>query len=320
MRMSMSASTARGRRRAMLAFALACWLPAAAGDRWAAEPVPDWLAEQLAGARAGTEVELGGGSMASAALATAAWPALNGSWADKPRFLRAHGPSHQLARWPTGGRQVGVLARPVTVRSFVATMPSPDSGLLFDGSTAGLAGGEWAIPELVAAAGAADPLISIGPSGRGLPFHNHQAAWEAVVVGAKLFVLFEPTATSLPGWLLLRPLSELLRRPDGPLSRALASGRLPAEAGGHAVQWALLWPGDSIYVPDDYWHATLNIGDTVAVGASGSDGKPAAADAGATADGYAEAERALRSVAPAELAGDYGKSEDLLVRAAKLAP
>ena len=38
------------------------------------------------------------------------------------------------------------------------------------------------------------------------------------------------------------------------------------------------------------------------------------------ADAYAEAESALRKVAEAELAGDYGKAEALLVHAENLAP
>ena len=37
-----------------------------------------------------------------------------------------------------------------------------------------------------------NPGLSIGASGVGLPWHNHEAAWEAVVHGRKLFLLLPP--------------------------------------------------------------------------------------------------------------------------------
>eukprot|EP01052_Picozoa_sp_SAG31_P066326 SAG31_NODE_25128_length_467_cov_1.078804_2_plen_76_part_01 len=56
---------------------------------------------------------------------------------------------------------------------------------------------------------------------------------------------------SQQGWLLLRPLSALLQRlpgSSGQLAWAMSSGRLPAVAGGHRLRWALLRPGDSIFI------------------------------------------------------------------------
>lgn len=43
--------------------------------------------------------------------------------------------------------------------------------------------GDWWMPLLMARAGITNPGISIGPSRSGLPFHNHDAAWQAVIRG-----------------------------------------------------------------------------------------------------------------------------------------
>ena len=44
--------------------------------------------------------------------------------------------------------------------------------------------GDWWMPPLMAQAGITNPGISLGPSRAGLPWHNHDAAWQAVVRGA----------------------------------------------------------------------------------------------------------------------------------------
>ena len=43
--------------------------------------------------------------------------------------------------------------------------------------------GDWWMPLLMARAGITNPGISVGASRSGLPFHNHDAAWQAVVRG-----------------------------------------------------------------------------------------------------------------------------------------
>ena len=224
--------------------------------QWAVEAVPLWLDAALAAQRRVAVVGGRGGETANSAVEEAGvealaagppvrplrmpelavgWPALV-AWENCSAFLGRHGGALQHARWPGGGRQLGVLARRVSVRGFVGEMARPEAGLLFDGSTVGV-GGEWEIPSEVAKAGAVDSFLSVGGGGKGLPFHNHQAAWEAVVVGLKLFVLLEPHlagAGAAPGWLLLRPLAELLQ-PGGQLAGALERGRLPESAGGRRL-------------------------------------------------------------------------------------
>ena len=43
--------------------------------------------------------------------------------------------------------------------------------------------GEWWMPPLMARAGITNPGVSVGPSRAGLPWHNHDSAWQAVVRG-----------------------------------------------------------------------------------------------------------------------------------------
>eukprot|EP01052_Picozoa_sp_SAG31_P054062 SAG31_NODE_14182_length_823_cov_1.020718_1_plen_183_part_01 len=117
---------------------------------WHEEKVPTWLASQLAGASQGSAlapsilnlvredimVELPQSPLLFPREAGSPWPALE-KWVNQSTFLQAYGNAKQHARWPTGGRQVGVLARPVTIQSYVDTMAVSEAGLLFDGSTVG---------------------------------------------------------------------------------------------------------------------------------------------------------------------------------------
>ena len=48
------------------------------------------------------------------------------------------------------------------------------------------------MPPLLAALGMDTPVLSVGPSRRGLGFHNHGSTWQAVVRGRKLFLLVPP--------------------------------------------------------------------------------------------------------------------------------
>ena len=43
--------------------------------------------------------------------------------------------------------------------------------------------GEWWMPPLMSRAGITNPGVSVGPSRAGLPWHNHDSAWQAVVRG-----------------------------------------------------------------------------------------------------------------------------------------
>eukprot|EP01043_Picozoa_sp_COSAG02_P051734 COSAG02_NODE_5482_length_4289_cov_28.142434_4_plen_160_part_00 len=65
------------------------------------------------------------------------------------------------------------------------TPVSPPSGSAADREDAAKEDslGEWWMPPLMARAGITNPGVSIGPSRAGLPWHNHDSAWQAVVRG-----------------------------------------------------------------------------------------------------------------------------------------
>eukprot|EP01052_Picozoa_sp_SAG31_P062146 SAG31_NODE_21157_length_556_cov_1.242888_1_plen_111_part_10 len=97
---------------------------------------------------------------------------------------------------------------------------------------------------------------------QGYPFHNHYAAWETVVVGRKLLMTFPPELRSLAVQdieaLTLIPPHRLILN----LSRWLDQ---------HNISVCTLKPGDTVFIPCNHYHATLNIGDTVAVGSMKTD-------------------------------------------------
>ena len=63
-------------------------------------------------------------------------------------------------------------------------------------------------PAPLADAGLTSPVLSLGNSGSGLPFHNHGAAWLTVLAGKKLVVLLPPNPEGeerpQPGWQTLQ--------------------------------------------------------------------------------------------------------------------
>ena len=106
------------------------------------------------------------------------------------------------------------------------------------------AGGESSLTE--------PPALSfgVGPDGSGVPFHFHNDGFSEVMHGAKYWMLypggrkpprFRANATSA-SWLLH----------DYP---KLADGERPMEC--------LIGPGDLLYFPKGWYHAILNVGETV---------------------------------------------------------
>jgi len=104
---------------------------------------------------------------------------------------------------------------------------------------------EHAFPATDRISGAAYHLLSVGPSRSGLPPHAHGETWLALVVGRKRWFLAAPGA----------PIPDTVH----PLSSAIDWAEV-LEGG------CLQRPGDVVYVPRGWTHATLNIGDAVAVG------------------------------------------------------
>ena len=242
--------------------------------------------------------------------AAAQWPAL-AQWRNQSVF-RSY-PGTLLPRWPTGVRTVGVPLRslPATLGSFVDEMQHPSAGMLLDYVETGQfgAGTAWMLsppPPLLGPAGAEGGhlMISVGATRQGYPFHNHLAAWETVVIGRKLVLSFPPSL-QLPAQLMealaLAPPEQLLV-PASPLRSLLenatatdrGSGGRRSESLGSTlarlgISTCLLNPGDTVFLPRNYFHSTLNFGDTVAVGSMRTHGEDCADKDSRGADAAADA-------------------------------
>lgn len=142
----------------------------------------------------------------SSALERAQW--------ERPAFLAAHGGSTASVRLASGQRQAGLVVRRATVTQYAAEaragIAGGAEGVMFDRApdsvleaTSGLQG-----PAVLGNAGLTSPVLSLGKSGSGLPFHNHGAAWLTVLAGKKLVVLVPPASEDQrrpePGWQTLQ--------------------------------------------------------------------------------------------------------------------
>ena len=103
-------------------------------------------------------------------------------------------------------------------------------------------------------------VLSLGDDGAGLPFHAHGAAWLAVVHGGKRWFIYEPGTmpSSVRG-----NLNPLMATRQWVNSQWAAVSRLPAN-------WKPIvcdqMPGEMLYLPERWMHATMNLGETIAVG------------------------------------------------------
>lgn len=198
------------------------------------------------------------------------------AWASKERFAAEHGQAERQARWAGAGNQFGILARRTSVGSYLEEMGGQAAagreGLLFDSAVGH--GEHWQLPALFERAGLADTVVSVGAVGQGLPLHNHASAWQTVVVGRKAYFLLPPLHSAswlrreewfvdLLATLFLRPSSELLQQHLTELAR-----RVPEAAA--LLQTVVLGPGETLFIPCNWYHATLNLADTVAVGGQAS--------------------------------------------------
>lgn len=99
-----------------------------------------------------------------------------------------------IVRWPIGINQFGSLQRRVPLDTFIEKqMSAPESGLLFDSiSKEAVEAAGIDIPSVLTDRGLDDIILSVGGKKKGLPFHNHAAAWQTVLSGRKLFLFLPP--------------------------------------------------------------------------------------------------------------------------------
>jgi hypothetical protein len=98
------------------------------------------------------------------------------------------------------------------------------------------------------------PVFAAGQEGTGIPFHQHYGAFIEVLFGRKRWSLYPPSASprfspsqSHSGW--IRHILPTLTKSD-------------KESLQECVQHA----NETMYVPQDWHHAVLNLGETVAIG------------------------------------------------------
>jgi hypothetical protein len=111
------------------------------------------------------------------------------------------------------------------------------------------------------AKGAGNTILSVGGMNVGLPWHSHGATWLAGIVGRKRWFLYPPGEARGP----LR--GHPLRSAAGWATQTLPRLR-PDERPLTCIQQ----PGEVVYLPSIWAHATVNIDDVVAIGTQHSMG------------------------------------------------
>ncbi|KAK4128792.1 Clavaminate synthase-like protein [Parathielavia appendiculata] len=118
--------------------------------------------------------------------------------------------------------------------------------------------------ELLGAERPAHRWLIIGPERSGSTFHkdpNATSAWNAVIQGAKYWIMFPPTA-SVPGVLVSKDSSEV----TSPLSIAEWLLEFHAEARKlPECREGICMAGEILHVPSCWWHLVVNLEDGIAL-------------------------------------------------------
>ena len=223
----------------------------------------------------------------------ASWPAMNGAWSRRAFMARfgerlvASSPAQLFATFDTDSHEKRRLA------DLLRLMRDGSEIAVFDGELLGRnramradldldnaiqaapergEGASWKrgerrpLPFYLSPAhgGSQYPALTISGDSHGIPFHTHGDGWLAVVAGRKRWFMwahedmpsevahaFNPLNTTTHDW---------ARAPGPGGYRALRAAR--PEALRECVQES----GDIMYVPEGWYHATLNVGETLAVG------------------------------------------------------
>ncbi|CAH3170165.1 unnamed protein product, partial [Porites lobata] len=97
-------------------------------------------------------------------------------------------------------------------------------------------------------------IFFLGGSGSGVSFHKHADAWNGVIFGRKRWFLYPPQKTPPGGvWPSFSQLDWINKVYPNPS---------PKDKPVECIQEE----GDILYLPESYYHGTVNIGDTMAIG------------------------------------------------------
>ena len=106
--------------------------------------------------------------------------------------------------------------------------------------------------------------FAVGPRGSGAPVHYHKAAVNTLVYGRKQWWISPPRDAAFSNV----PAADYIAA-DGPAS---------AERAGRVVLRCVQWPGDVLYLPDYWGHATVNLEPSVSVASEFREGPLSAFD------------------------------------------
>lgn len=214
-------------------------------------------------------------------------------WRSKEAFLKEFGSVRVIIRWPMGTRQLGLLERLDSIGSYVEAMNHDlDAGMVFGSPCAvsrsvlcGLNRSRSSQHQSMANfvnVTSDSTSLSLGPSRQGLPWHNHYTNWEAVASGRKL-ILFHPPIHATEADTASRA-EKMYMTPTREFILGGALREYPK------TTHILLEAGDIVLIPCNWWHATVNIGETLAIG---SEFKSVGAKAACSPDVYATAQENL---------------------------
>ena len=114
----------------------------------------------------------------------------------------------------------------------------------------------------------ANMAFGVGGSGSGVNFHQHGAVFLSLLHGRKRWWLRDPAA-GRPRFTPGRSTAEWFRE-EWPAVLRAAAGGAEADDGGAPLppgyHDCAQRPGEVLYLPPRWWHATMNVGDTVSVG------------------------------------------------------
>eukprot|EP01051_Picozoa_sp_SAG22_P004208 SAG22_NODE_219_length_14877_cov_14.334619_19_plen_392_part_00 len=105
-------------------------------------------------------------------------------------------------------------------------------------------------------------ILTLSPKGGDMPFHQHMTSWLYLAYGRKLWYISPPDHSPAPELLWNDPWDVINGWPQELDEAAQKSGKMHSKP----VLKCLQKPGEILWLPKDYWHATANIDDCVGIG------------------------------------------------------
>jgi len=100
--------------------------------------------------------------------------------------------------------------------------------------------------------------LALGPTKSGINFHFHKDGWNEVLFGRKRWFFYPPSITPPNGYNSHEPVYKWY---DENYATLVAN---KSDAHRHPIE-CFQYPGEIMYVPEGWFHSTINIGETIAV-------------------------------------------------------